>query len=211
MEPFIRSEHYNFIKSQVQVLINGHASANDRNVLAALRAVTWEKVAELFGGLDGERADLLGPIVAIRSKEDAEPFLAGVKPYVIPFPAVTEGVVKKLFPKAKKLKAPSLEGLDLREFPYMGWDDKGSGRKYIVTAYKGKLTGIHGTFSTMHKKSVCALCNRHGEVGLFMSEKKGSTQDAFVRKGNYICRDSHACARQLTTLERLHDLIERLS
>ncbi|MBO9129483.1 FusB/FusC family EF-G-binding protein [Bacillus sp. 165] len=210
MEPFIRSDQYNFIRAQAQILVNGHASANDTGVLQALKALTQEKVLQLFTDTNEEQRELLCQIVAVTNKEQAEIFVSQIKPYVIPFKAITEQTMRKLFPKAKKLKLPSLEHRDLKEMSYLGWDDLGSNRKYIITEYNNKLIGIHGTFTSIHQKGICSFCNRHEEVGLFMSTKKGSGKDTYINRGNYICQDSEVCNRNLTVLDKLHDFIERL-
>lgn len=44
MEAFIRSDQYNFIKSQAYILANGHATANDRGVIQALKSLAIEKI-----------------------------------------------------------------------------------------------------------------------------------------------------------------------
>ena len=40
--------------------------------------------------------------------------------------------IKKLFPKAKKLKLPDMEEIDMKEISYLSWIDKGSSRKFII-------------------------------------------------------------------------------
>lgn len=210
MKPFIRSDQYHFIKAQTQILINGHASANDTGVLDALKSLAKEKVLHLFADVSKEQAQLLQPIVDIKNKEDAEVFLSQIKPYVVPFQEITEQTIKKLFPKVKKLKVPSLEHVDVREISYLGWNDQGSNKKYLVAPYHNRLIGLQGTFNIINQKGICALCNHHAEVGMFMSKTKGSGIDTFTKRGNYICQDSYACNHNLTTLEKLHDFIERL-
>jgi hypothetical protein len=37
----IRSDQYNFIKSQAYILANGHATANDRGVIQALKCIIF--------------------------------------------------------------------------------------------------------------------------------------------------------------------------
>lgn len=51
MEAFIRSDQYNFIKSQTHILAHGHATANDRGVIAALKSLAIEKVLHVFENL----------------------------------------------------------------------------------------------------------------------------------------------------------------
>ncbi|MGE6377855.1 FusB/FusC family EF-G-binding protein [Peribacillus muralis] len=210
MEPFIRSEQYNFIKLQTQILINGHATANDRDVIKTLKTVSKERVLQLFSDLNEDQEQLLDPVDTIKDPAQAENFLLQIKPYVIPFKEITEKTIKKLFPKAKKLKAPSLETVDLREMSYLGWDDHGSGRKFIIAPHLDTFTGLHGTIKPANKKGICAICSRFEEIGMFMSETKGKVQGTFIKKGNYICLDSMKCNQNITTLEKMTDLIERL-
>ncbi|HWO94980.1 MAG TPA: FusB/FusC family EF-G-binding protein, partial [Bacillus sp. (in: firmicutes)] len=190
MGPFIRSDQYNFIKAQTQSLINGHSTVNDMDVLNALKSMAEEKVANLFEDINEEQKQLMAPILEIEDKAHAEEFLEQLKPYVIPFKEVTEQTLKKLFPKAKKLKLPLLENIDLKEISYLSWYDKGSNKKYIVVGHENKLIGLHGTFENSNQKGICAICNAYEEVGMFLSETKGSEKGTFIKRGNYICQDS---------------------
>ncbi|MFD3448904.1 FusB/FusC family EF-G-binding protein [Microbacteriaceae bacterium 4G12] len=209
MEPFIRSDQYNFIKAQTQVLINGHASAKDVDVLNALKSIAQEKIFNSFVTMDEEQRQLIAPIEKVEDKHSAEEFLAQLQPYVIPF-QITEQAIKKLFPKAKKLKTPPLQDMDLRETSYLGWNDPGSSKKFIIAPYKNKQIGIHGSFRAINKKGICALCNRHEEVGMFIVETKWAGDGTFTKRGNYICQDSQKCNQNLTTLDKLTDFIGEL-
>ncbi|KON89637.1 ferrous iron transporter A [Sporosarcina globispora] len=210
MEPFIRNDQFNFIKYQTQILINGHASVNDTGVLNALKSLSSEKVMGLFEELSEEQKKLLSPVIDIKERDQADAFLANIKEYVIPFKSLTEQSIKKLFPKAKKLKMPALEDIDLREVSYLGWDDKGTNRKYIISVLDGKLTGIHGTFKPLGKKGICAICKKLEDTGMFLTETKGTSLGTYTKKGNYICQDSQRCNENLNSLEQLHDFIKRL-
>ncbi|MDM5188662.1 FusB/FusC family EF-G-binding protein [Bacillus sp. DX4.1] len=210
MKPFIRSDQYNFIKFQTQILINGHATSNDMDVIQALKSLAIEKVLHLFEDISDEQKQLINSILTVQNREDAEAFLSQLSPYVIPFQEVTQQTLKKLFPKAKKLKLPLLEDMNLKEISYLSWIDMGSSRKYIIAQHGNKLTGLHGTFQSINKKGICALCNGHEEVGMFMSEIKGAVQGTFIKRGNYICQDSEACNHNIIKLDKLHDFMERL-
>jgi hypothetical protein len=213
MEPFIRSDQYHFIKQQLKQLINGHATVNDQKVLNALKSLVHDKVQGLFTRLNEDQSRVLSPITDIQDSTNAEAYLILIKPYVIPFRTIKEQDIKKLFPKAKKLKVPSLGGIDYQELTYLGWIDSGSNKKYIVIEFHDKLIGINGTFSNNSQKGICALCNRHEQVSMFLSLVKGkmSGEGAYIKRGNYICQDSEKCNQNLITLDKLHEFIELLS
>lgn len=210
MEPYIRNDQYNFIKDQTKTLVNGHSSVNDKAVLNALKSLALEKVLNLFTDLSPEQKEMLSPIAEITDKDQAEQFLATLKPHVIPFKELTPQGIKKLIPKAKKLKPPAMEKMDLQELSYLGWDDKGSQKKYIIANYGEKLIGLQGTFKPLGKKSICAFCNKTEEVGMFMTETKGAVQGTFTKRGNYICADSQKCNQNLTSLNKLDGFIRRI-
>ncbi|EJR55877.1 hypothetical protein IIM_00969 [Bacillus cereus VD107] len=210
MEAFIRSDQYNFIKSQAYILANGHATANDRGVIQALKSISIEKVIHVFENLTPEQKELIDTVVTVENREDAESFLLQINPYVIPFQEVTLQTLKKLFPKAKKLKLPEMEEINMKETSYLSWIDKGTSRKFIIAKNNNKFVGLQGTFQSINKKSICSLCHGHEEVGMFLVEIKGKIPGTFVKKGNYICKDSVACNHNMKSLDKLQDFIERL-
>lgn len=209
MEPFIRAEQYNYIKMQGRKLVNGHSTAKDANVIKALKEIVSESIITMFPDMNEEQKQLILPITEIKDKEMAEKFLVQLKPYVMPFKA-TEQTIKKLFPKVKKLYVPSLNHMDLREISYVSWEDKSTNKKYIVIDREQKLIGLQGSFTHANKKGICALCNGLEEVGMFLAEIKGKEQGTFTKRGNYICRDSQKCNENLTSLDKLHEFVERL-
>jgi len=210
MDPFLRNDQYNFIKAQTRILINGHSTTNDKAVLRALKEISKEKVLNLFMDMSDEQKNLIEPIHYIKDTSGEEEFLLQLKPYVIPFKEVTEQSLKKIFPKAKKLKLPPMENIDLKEISYLSWDDKGSNKKYIITEQNNKLIGIQGTYTSLNQKGICTLCNRFEEVGMFLTEIKGSIQGTYTKRGNHICQDSQKCNQNISTLDKLNDFIMRL-
>ncbi|AZB41862.1 elongation factor G-binding protein [Bacillus sp. FJAT-42376] len=210
MEPFIRTDQYQFIKSQAYSIVNGHATANHQGVLKAVKEMAREQVLRLAKWTDEQRR-LLEPVYDIKDRGDAELYAAAIKSYVIPFREVGEPEIKKLFPKAKKLKAPALDEVDLKEIIYLSWKDKGSDKMFLIAPYQGKLKGLHGTFNPLHKKSICTICGGHQEVGLFMTQVKGTAQGTFVKRGNYICSDSLQCSQHIKSLDRLEDFFGLMS
>ncbi|GIN73906.1 elongation factor G-binding protein [Bacillus sp. J14TS2] len=205
IEAFIRSEQYQFIKFQVKNLVSAHATVNDPNVLKAVKYGAFDKVMGLFPEIE-QKQTFFNKITDIKEEKQAEQFLTELKEYVIPFKTITEKTVSKLFPKAKKLKLPPLDEVDPRELTYLGWYDIRSEKKFLIFDYKGKLLGIHGTFR-QPTKGICALCNGHEEVGLFMANVK-SGKETYTNRGNYICTDSLTCNQNLRSLDKLEQFIE---
>ena len=207
VQPFIRNDQFNFIKFQVKHLVNAHSTVKDPDVLKAVQYGALDNIINLFPEME-EHYRIFDEIVEIKEEIQAENFLAGLKPYIIPFKQLTEKTVGKLFPKAKKLKLQFLKDIDFKEITYLGWYDIRSEKKFLIFDYKGKLMGVQGTFR--HKtKGVCSLCNRLGEVGMFMANVK-SGKETYTNRGNYICDDSQECNGNLQSLDRLENFIENL-
>ncbi|ANU09575.1 fibronectin-binding family protein [Planococcus antarcticus DSM 14505] len=203
---FIRNDQYNFIMDQTKILVAGQTSTNDAEVLNVLRHLAHEKVHKLFPSLTEQQRKILQPLVQVRERSDAEVFLERLQPYIIPFKAVTEQGLKKLFPKAKKLKGPKLENINFSRTSYLAWTES-SNLMYLVSDENGQLIGVQGSFSLSGKQGICRLCNRHSRVGMFVAKTKSSGQDQFIKRGNYICQDAEACNENIKALDRLNEFI----
>lgn len=208
-EAFIRNDQFNFIKGQAKILVNGKASSSDPEVLSVLRHLAQEKVFRLFPMLTDEQKAVLNPLALVKETADAEAFLEKLSAYRLPFQKVTDPGLKKLFPKAKKLKGPKLETIDFHKRSYLAWIES-SALMYLVAEKDGRLEGIHGSFNRSAKSGICSICNKHSEVGLFTAKTKNSGQDNFIKRGNYICQDNEICNSNIETLDRLHEFVERL-
>ncbi|MBS4197728.1 FusB/FusC family EF-G-binding protein [Bacillus sp. FJAT-49870] len=202
---FIRCDQYNFIKHQVKNLVSSYSIVKDPAVLKAVAFRSLDKVMNLFPEDEYDKA-IFDKIPEIDGEIQANFFLEELKPYVIPFRSVSEKTIEKLFPKAKKLKLPKMEEIDLKETSYLGWYDIRSERKYLVFDYNGKLIGINGTFRNT-TKGICSLCNSLEEVALFMANVK-SGKETYTNRGNYICSDSQKCNQNIKTLDKLNQFIE---
>lgn len=207
MNPFMKSYQYNYIKAQTKILLNGLSASSDASVHRARKDIAKENVARLFPAMNEEQQQLLYPIAELAESADVKRFLTQLQPFVIPFPVVTDQTLKKLFPKAKKLKAPSVKDSNLQEHSYVSWQDDGTQKKYLIAEYQGKLVGFHGAFTLMNQKGMCALCNRIEEIGMFISEIKSSGDGAYIKRGNYICQNSQICNQNITTLDKLGDFV----
>ncbi len=92
--------------------------------------------------------------------------------------------------------------MDFQHISYLAWDDPGTHRKYIVIEQGEQLKAIKGTFSNTTIRGICALCNRHSDVGLLTTTVKGNIVGTFTNHSNYICADSQACNQHVTDIEK---------
>jgi hypothetical protein len=208
-EQFIRNDQYNFIKRQVQLLVNGHASVNDQHVIDALDSLSIEKVLDLFSDLTAEQKEVLQHIVEIVDREEAEIFLFNLASYIIPFSVPSEQRLKKLFPKVKKLKLPT-EGLDYQRMTYLSFDDIGSKRRYIITPSQKGMVGLSGTYEESTIKQFCSICNRLTNVHMFLTKTKGEIPGTYTKKGNYICKDVDDCNHHVWSLDKLFEFVDNV-
>lgn len=209
MEPFIRNDQYNVIKEQARLLVNSHSTVIDTAVLNALESLALEKVMEVFTEITPEQKQLLTSIVHVTGKEEAIEFFNRVRPYLVPFPKVSEQTLNELFPKAKKLKASSINNVDLKEVSYLSWIDKNTNKKFLVAQRENELVGLQGTFTGSKQQGICSLCNNQEEVGMFVTGSSGP-RDEFISRGNYICKNSQTCNHNITTLENLNKFVDRV-
>lgn len=87
-----------------------------------------------------------------------------MKVFVIPMDAPSTKQIEKSFRKVKKMQYPELPVLDFRELSYLGWNDSGTNRKYLVRKIDSRFTGVYGSFSTDVQKGHCAICNQISTV-----------------------------------------------
>lgn len=208
-EQFIRNDQFNFIKRQIQQLLNGHASVNDQHVIGALESLSIEKVLDLFPELTVEQKEILHKVVEIESKEEAERFLVDLAPYIIPYNKPSEQRLKKLFPKVKKLKLPT-EGLDYKRMTYLCFDDIGTKRRYVIAPTQKGMIGLSGSYDETNVKQFCAICNRLTNVYMFLTKTKGEIAGTYTKKGNYICQDAEDCNHHVWTLDKLYEFVEHI-
>ncbi len=208
-EQFMRNDQFNFIKRQVQQLVNGHGTVNDERVISALESLSIERVVDLFTDITDEHKEMLNKIVEIVDKEEAEQFLLELESYVIPFSKPSEQKLKKLFPKVKKLKLPS-EGLDYHKMSFLSFDDIGTKKRYIIVPTPKGMMGLSGTYKETNIKQICAICNRLTNVCMFMTKTKGDGIGTYTKKGNYICQDTTDCNHHLVTLDKLVEFVENV-
>ncbi|MGX6428498.1 FusB/FusC family EF-G-binding protein [Levilactobacillus yonginensis] len=208
MKSTITTYEYSYITQQVNDLVSAYLSVNDRRMRDTVRATTLECITPLLPSEDPISQEFLRRLQPDRlSREAAAKLLPTLEPLVVPFPELSIKQLSKLFRKVKKLKQPEWADLNLHELTYLGWNDGGSQKKYLVAPYQDRLIGIQGDLAPQVVKGVCAICQTIGNVSLFVSTTKKSGLGTYTRNGNYICRDSAQCNRQLTDPQALTEFL----
>ncbi|THF72976.1 FusB/FusC family EF-G-binding protein [Cohnella fermenti] len=210
-QPFILNHQYNLIRKQIRQLKTACQTASDPKVVKSVREGTQLAIAEAFPDASPEQSALLESFLPCESEEQFSRYLLALEPYRAAFPGTTDGQLRKLFPKIKKLKLPELSGVDLRSVTYLGWLDIAANKQFLVYPLRGKLIGVEGRFNPAPKKGICFVCKKQGDVSLFTaiakSKPANASPDYYKAIGNYLCADSDACNRNLTELDALETFL----
>ncbi len=210
IQPFLTVANYHLLEQQMNKIIQTLATTKDKNVILAVHGIVESEITAKLA-LPTAEAQLIEQLFNVTDRAQGEAYLERLKPYVIPFKAVTASTLKSLFKKEKKLKLPKLEEMDFQQICYLAWDDPGTHRKYVLLEQDEQLKAIKGTFSNNTIKGICALCNRHSEVGLFTTSVKGQIVGTFTNYSNYICADSQTCNRHVADIEKTKAFFERIT
>ncbi|MEK3726774.1 FusB/FusC family EF-G-binding protein [Lysinibacillus sp. FSL W8-0953] len=210
IQPFLTVANYHLLEQQLNKILHALTTTNDKNVILAVRGLVDTEVTTKLE-LSATETKLIEQLFAITDRAQGDAFLEQLKPYVIPFKPVTASTLKTLFKKEKKLKLPNLEALDFQQICYLAWDDPGTHRKYVVLDQNGQLAGIKGTFANSTVRGICAICNRHADVGLFTTSIKGQVVGTFTSHSNYICADSKTCNEHVTDMNKTVEFFERIT
>jgi hypothetical protein len=209
-EKFIKNEQYNFIKRQVDLIKDSYRKNSDPSVIKAVRELANAQILELFLHAPKEQVEMLD---LSRWKSDAEfdKYLQELARCLIPFPQLTEQQVKKMFPKAKKLKLPNFSTVDFEKITYLSWTDISTNKKFIIHEQNEELIGIECKYSILNKDNICSFCNRFGKVAFISTitkAKKSNNPDYYKAIGNYICLDSAECNKKITSVAYLTTFLE---
>lgn len=207
LKPFIRNHQFNVIKKQVGILQQAFRSGVDPKVLDAAKYSVETKVLELFPNSSDLEKEWLQKVVTLDKTEDMTSYLHSLEPYLMEFPQVTEKVLKKLFPKNKKLRIPDLTEIDYRKLTYLSWLDISLNKMFFVYPLDDQMIGVEGKFTPANKKDVCSLCHGYGEVALVTAITKsrpaGASSDYYKAVGNYMCTNSVECNKNITDVTYL--------
>ena len=191
------------VEKQTLKLLHSIATTKDEGVLSAVRGVIDTTLTEA----EVPRF-IIDDVLVVKERQQVEPFMTFVKLNVEPFPELSEQLVKRLWKKEKKLKAPKVAD------PYVtfvAWDDTTTRSRYFVYEQTGQLVGVKGVLSTEKLKGVCALCKQHQDVSLFTTKEKGEIEGTYKKYSQYICVDTASCERNIDSTEKLYSFMESVN
>lgn len=188
------------IEKQALKLLNSLSTSKDEKVLAAVRGLIDTTLTEA----EVPRF-IIEDVLALKDRQQLEPFFKMVKENVQPFPEVSEQAVKRLWKKEKKLKAPKVANPHVT---FVAWDDTSTRTRFFVYEQEGELTGVKGILSTEQIKGVCALCRQHQSVSLFTTKEKGEVEGTYKKYSQYICKDIEKCEQGIDSQEKLFSFME---
>ncbi|MCC3371573.1 FusB/FusC family EF-G-binding protein [Cohnella sp. REN36] len=213
--PFIRNHQFNLIQKQTGLLRQACGTAADPKVVESVRYGALQQITDMFPEATDEQRHALERISSLQTAPEFAQYLQDLEPGRTAFSSLTDKQLQKLFPKAKKLKGPNRDEIDLRHVTYLGWTDIASNKMYLVYEARGRLVGIEGRFTPAGKKSTCFLCNRQEEVALFTAITKtkpaGASPDYYKAIGNYLCADSEVCNKNITNVAVLEKFISEVT
>ncbi|MGM9950554.1 MAG: FusB/FusC family EF-G-binding protein [Lysinibacillus sp.] len=188
------------IEKQAMKLLNSLSTSKDEKVLEAVRGLIDTTLTEA----EVPRA-IIEEVLTLQERQQLEPFLGMVKENVQPFPEVSEQVIKRLWKKEKKLKAPKVTN---PQVTFVAWDDSSTRTRFFVYEQEGELTGVKGVLSAEQIKGVCALCRQHQSVSLFTTKEKGQIEGTYKKYSQYICADTEKCEQGIDSEEKLYGFME---
>lgn len=204
--PFLTVADVRLIEKQVKKILRAKSSSNDTKIINTVIGLAIEELRENLSVVNEE---ILKEVEHIEDNLNAELFSHSLKAYTIPFKAISDKSLQKLFKKDKKLKLPKLDLIDWQTISYLSWLDKGTNRQYIVLENEGDYTALRGVYeASTSNKGVCAICNQHSAVHLFTATVKGNG-DHYTSYSNYICEDVLACNRNVTDYTKLEQFVSR--
>lgn len=194
------------IEKQLKKIIQAKTNSNDKSIINTVKGLAVTELREKLKNVD---ESILTAVDKVSDQLDTELLVNSLKAYTVPFKAISETGLQKLFRKDKKLKLPKLEKMDWQSISYLSWIDTGTHRQYIVLEKDGQYTALRGIADAQkHIKGICAICNHHSDVHLFTATVKGNA-DAYTAYSNYICNDITKCNENLSDYERLEAFVAR--
>lgn len=212
MQTKIQPDQYMSLKSIIYNLIHNYESVNDYRTIDAIQTMAATEIKVLLPFPPEEVAKIIDFVTDIRlRRRAANQFLETIKEQVVPFKEPTPKQVEKVFRKTKKLKVPQFKQLDLRDYTYIGWNDFGTQKKFLLYYdEQEKLSGVVGCVSPTTIKGFCSICHQEANVVMFMALTNKGSEGRYTKKGNYICTDSRQCNQRLYRKESLIEFVNKL-
>lgn len=208
MNYFIQPYQFVSIQEKAEQLVNVYKSVNDPKTIDIFQSMTHEHISQLFSEKHSEIESFTNIIMNQKiSRAQVEKLTFGLKSYVEPFSQPSNKQIEKIFKKTKKLKFPDWENIDLKTSSYIGWNDSGKQKKFIILYENDTLIGVSGELSPTTKPGICSICQKESNVSMFLSTTKAKGDGTYTKNGNYICHDSAQCNKQLDHLENLYAFI----
>lgn len=200
------------IREIITDLIHSYQSVSDFRTIQTIRAIAVEKIHQTVVGDYPEIDALIEYALKDHLRHSsAHKLFEDLKSEVIPFVQPSKKQVEKVFRKTKKLKVPDFETIDLRNCTFVGWNDLGTRRKFMLYYADGQLCGVSGEIGSTVVKGFCAICHHESNVALFTAITKRGSEGQYTKKGNYICNDSMRCNQQLCARTALDDFLNTIN
>lgn len=207
----LQPNDYWYCKQQISELVSAYHSVNDKQTIITLQTLIQGRTEEFFDRDPLLKAYWTQFLDTTLTRDTFEKLFEEMKQFLLPMDIPSTKQIDKAFRKVKKMQYPALDSIDFRELSYLGWNDSGTNRKYLLRKIDGRFTGVYGSFSTDVQKGHCAICNQISTVAFFLATTKSSGDGTYTKKGNYICTDSEQCNRQVTQLDTLDRFWETIT
>jgi hypothetical protein len=209
MERFIQPYQFNLIRRELTKVLNAVYFVGDYRSFAAIKETTGETIRSLFASNPQVDMGLFQDIELVNGQKELNEWMDRLKPYVIPFPAITDADLRKLFRKVKRLPIPDMSQSHREQMTYLGWRDISTNTLFLVYPLDGRPVGLACRYSMgqAQKGNVCCLCGgtlAGTEVGLVVTN---TSADFYQSIGNYMCLDSDACNQRITNVESLESFV----
>ncbi len=192
-------------------LLHTYQTVSDMKTIAAVQAITIDRIYQTLPMAKVDLEDLVSfALDRQMTRNSLEKQLLVFKENVLPFVQPSDKQIEKVFRKVKKLQRPDFESFDLRDHTYIGWNDPGTQKKFLLYYNDERLEGIYGDLSTKVVKGYCSICHHEANVALFTAISKKGSEGRYTKKGNYICVDSKACNCQLHHREDLDEFLRQI-
>lgn len=214
MDPYISNHQFNKIHHKMTYIESLLKYNSDPVIIAAAKEIAQDDIESLFEALSGEEKELL-QMEHLSDGHEVKHYLEALETYSYGMPLLTDGQIKKLFSKEKKLKLPSHQVRNQRH-TYLGWHDEGKKKLYIAYATDHGLLGMVGivTTSDVNNTSMCTVCghmNDHREVVNVTVQLNKNSLNNYHTIGFNICKNSLACNQRLEDPSRLERLLNKVN